>query len=269
LLKSLTYSVTFPSTGRTLAGQFDFRKGFGTITGRNESGKSLVIEMVRYCLFSSAALRGKAEDYKKLVASLIFVVKGNTYTVNRKNTGATFLRDGDQIAIGTRPVNEKVVGILGFGLEVFDVACVASQGELEKLGLMKPTERKRMVDSVVGLGVIEDLAKWVNDQALEKNREVDTIERISSPVVVSIAYTTLSKRPDSQSQRPSALTLPMSGLPPPGIGHTASTLRMAKLITAMLPLPFPVPRTPIANIANQNAQYREPFPMRAVPASDM
>jgi exonuclease SbcC len=152
--------------------------------------------MVRYCLFGSAALRGKAEDCKKLVASLIFVVKGNTYTVNRKNTGATLLRDGDQIAIGTRPVNEKVVGILGFGLEVFDVACVASQGELEKLGLMKPTERKRMVDSVVGLGVIEDLAKWANDQALEKNREA--IERICVEPIPALAPD--DYRPSSQVQ---------------------------------------------------------------------
>src|SRR5947207_4028933 len=133
LLKSLSYSTTFPSTGRTLSGQFDFRKGFGTITGRNEAGKSFVIEMVRYCLYGGAALRGKAEDYKKLVASLTIAVKGNTYTVNRKSTGATLFWDAEQIATGTRPVNEKINDILGFGLEVFDLACVANQGELERL----------------------------------------------------------------------------------------------------------------------------------------
>src|SRR5438552_12865978 len=136
VLKSLTYSTIFPSTGRTLSGQFDFKKGFGTITGRNEAGKSCVIEMVRYCLFGSAALRGKAEDYKKLAASLTFAVKGNTYTATRKSTGATLLRDSEQIATGTRPVNEKIIEILGFGLEVFDVACAANQGDLERLGAM-------------------------------------------------------------------------------------------------------------------------------------
>src|SRR5688572_11229891 len=114
MLKSLTYSVTFPSTGRTLSGQIDFRRGFGTITGPNEAGKSFVIEMVRYCLFGTAALRGKAEDYKKLVASLIFHVKSNTYSVNRKNTRATLHRGPEQIATGTRAVNEKIVEILGF-----------------------------------------------------------------------------------------------------------------------------------------------------------
>src|SRR5439155_11529584 len=126
----------------------------------------------------SAALRGKAEGYKKLAASLTFIVKDNTYAVNRKSTGATLFRDAEQIATGTRPVNAKILEILGFGLEVFDIACAANQGDLEKLGAMKPAERKRMVDSVVGLGVIDDLARWANDQALEKTREVETIERI-------------------------------------------------------------------------------------------
>ena len=36
---------------------------------------------------------------------------------------------------------------------------------------------------------------------------------------------------------PSALTLPMSGLPPPGMGQVVSTLRVAKSITETLPLP--------------------------------
>jgi DNA repair exonuclease SbcCD ATPase subunit len=64
MLTKLSYSVTFPTTGRTLAGEFDFEPGLGLITGANEQGKSLVIEVVRWCLFGSAALRGKAEDWR-------------------------------------------------------------------------------------------------------------------------------------------------------------------------------------------------------------
>jgi len=84
--------------------------------------------MVRYCLFGSAALVGKAEDYRKLMASLTFAVKGSTYVVHRKNSGATLFRNAEQIATGTRPVNEKIIETLGFGLEVFDVTCAANQG---------------------------------------------------------------------------------------------------------------------------------------------
>ena len=47
MLTKLSYSVTFPTTGRTLAGEFEFKPGFGLITGANEQGKSLIIEVAR------------------------------------------------------------------------------------------------------------------------------------------------------------------------------------------------------------------------------
>jgi hypothetical protein len=56
-------------------------------------------------------------------------------------------------------------------------------------------------------------------------------------VDVSIAYTRLSKRPDNQSAFPSALTFPMSGLPPPGTNQVTLTARVAKSITLTLPGP--------------------------------
>jgi hypothetical protein len=43
MLISLTYSNTFPSTGRTLEGNIQFNKGLGAICGRNEIGKSFIV----------------------------------------------------------------------------------------------------------------------------------------------------------------------------------------------------------------------------------
>ena len=42
MLNKLSYSVTFPTTGRTLAGEFEFKPGFGLINGANEQGKSVI-----------------------------------------------------------------------------------------------------------------------------------------------------------------------------------------------------------------------------------
>jgi DNA repair exonuclease SbcCD ATPase subunit len=92
-------------------------------------------------------------------------------------SSATLLRGSEEIAVGVRPVNAKIAQILGFGLEVFDIACIANQGDIEKLGTMKPAERKRMVDTVIGLQVIEELARWAGDEALALSREADAIER--------------------------------------------------------------------------------------------
>ncbi|WP_157385582.1 AAA family ATPase [Mesorhizobium sp. STM 4661] len=176
MLKNLTYSVTFPSTGRTLAETVEFKAGFGAITGPNESGKSFIIEMIRWLFFGTAALRGTVPDYKKLTGELTFTIRDVDYRVWRTITQAKVFRGKEQIAVGTKLVNAKIVELLTFGMDVFDIANVANQGDLEKLGSMKPTERKRMVDSVIGLGVIEDLAKSAGDEALALGRRADDLK---------------------------------------------------------------------------------------------
>jgi DNA repair protein SbcC/Rad50 len=177
MLTSLTYSNVFPSNGRTLEGNIQFQKGLGAITGPNEVGKSFIVEMIRFSLFGSAALRGKADGYRKLKAELAFTVKGQAYRVVRSGSSAMLFRGAEEIAVGVRPVNAKIVQILGFGLEVFDVASVCNQGDIEKLGSMRPADRKRMVDSVIGLNVIEQLGRWASDEALGLTREAEAIER--------------------------------------------------------------------------------------------
>lgn len=175
MLKQLEYSVTFPSTGRTLSEAVLFQGGFGAIVGPNESGKSMIIEMIRYCLFGSAALRGKAENYKNLQAKLSWDMKGSDYLVERTMTKAKLTRDGEVIAVGTSPVNQKIPTELGFGLAVFDMSCAANQNQLLKLGEMKPGERQRAVDSVIGVSALDDLAKWAGDEATAHRRAADDL----------------------------------------------------------------------------------------------
>jgi DNA repair protein SbcC/Rad50 len=115
MLTSLTYSNVFPSTGHTLEGNIQFQKGLGAICGKNESGKSFIVEVIRFSLFGSAALRGKADDYRKLRAELAFTVKGQAYRVIRSGSNAMLFRGAEEIAVGVRPVNAKIVQILGFG----------------------------------------------------------------------------------------------------------------------------------------------------------
>ena len=187
MLKQLEYTVTFPTTGKTLAENITFQKGFGTITGRNGAGKSSAVEFLRWCLFGSAALRGKGEDYRDLRAKLSLTIKGEDYEIERTRTSAMLRKGDDLIAAGTTPVNNKVVQLLGFGLAVFDIACVANQGELEKLGTMRPTERKQMVDSVIGLGVIEEMSRNAAQEALVLRREAAALaDNLVEPVAPTI-----------------------------------------------------------------------------------
>ncbi len=154
MLTKLSYSVTFPTTRRTLAGEFEFKPGFGLITGANEQGKSLIIEVVRWCLFGSSALRGKAENYKTLRA-MQFSARGQTYVVDRTFTTAKLMQGDAVLCSGTAQVNKHIPALLGFGLDVF--ACAANQGDIERLGNLRPAERKRMVDTVSASTGLEDV----------------------------------------------------------------------------------------------------------------
>lgn len=176
MITHITYEVTFP-TGRRLSANVSLNKGTTAVTGPNESGKSTLIEMIRFCLFGSAALRGVVDDYKTLKTSLNLVLKGEALVIERTVTNAKLFRGNEIIATGTRPVNEKIVALLGFGLDVFDVACVANQDEVLALGAMKPTERKRMVDQVIGLDRMDDLDKWASEQATLLNREITVLDK--------------------------------------------------------------------------------------------
>lgn len=176
MLRSLKYSVTFPTTGRTLSADLTLGPGFWAITGPNESGKSMIFEVARWLLFGSDALRGKADDYKTLKATGVFIIKGNEIEIDRTARGATMRRNGEAIATGTKPVNLKVIEELGFGLAVFDIANSINQGEVERLGEMRPAERKAMLDSVLGLGALDAVSKWAAEEARAIDKQVEIIQ---------------------------------------------------------------------------------------------
>jgi DNA repair exonuclease SbcCD ATPase subunit len=181
MLKHFSYSVKFPSTGKEFGATVDFENGLTVVTGSNEAGKSLILEMIRYTLFGKAALRGAAGDYKSLKTRLVFQTGGKEYQVTKTNTKEIIsYLGGEEIAVGSSILNAKIPEILGFGLKVFDTACSCNQGEIEALGNMKPTERKRMVDSVIGLTVLEDLETWTRGEANAENRTAEAL-RLNLP----------------------------------------------------------------------------------------
>ena len=241
MLKQLQYEVTFPSTGRTLSENIEFEKGFGAIVGSNGAGKSSVIEFLRWMLYGSAALRGKAEDYKTLKGKLDLTIRGVDYTIERSRSKATLSCGDELIASGTTPVNQKVAALMGFGLTVFDVACIANQGDIEKLGSMRPTERRQMVDSVIGLGIIDDLTKWAGDEALSLKREANTLaENLVKPVEPSkpTGYCSVDalKAVVDEKRQIQRQIITLEATPPAGPRPTDLSLNELKERAAVLPL---------------------------------
>lgn len=173
MLKTLHLKNCFTHHDRVI----HFDTGLTCITGPNEAGKSLLLEMIAYCKFGKVALRGDADDYRTLYAALDFEVKGVPYRVVRDRSKAMLYRDGVELATGTKPVNAAVARILGYDYTVYCMANLCAQGQIEALGSMRPAERKKAVDQTIGLSVLDDISKWCGDQALVYNREAETIER--------------------------------------------------------------------------------------------
>ncbi|KQS75060.1 hypothetical protein ASG32_08155 [Methylobacterium sp. Leaf361] len=146
------------------------------IVGPNEVGKSLCLEMIEFLLFGNKALRGAAADYKHLKASGTVLIRGERYYIERTAKNASLGTETGPLAVGTKPVNALLLKILGYGLDVFRVANVANQGDAERLSKMLPTERKAMVDKLIGADQIEAIASWCGEQALGLSREIAGLE---------------------------------------------------------------------------------------------
>lgn len=174
MIHQLTLKNCFSHRDRT----FQFSRGLTVITGPNESGKSLILEMIRFALFGSAALRGAADDYRKLEAILDFSVQGVGYQARRKGNRAWLFRAGEPLAEGIRPVNAAVRRALGYDMTVFDTANACNQGQIESLGAMSPAQRKHMVDQTVGLSLLESVGLWVGEQARLHEREAAAMARV-------------------------------------------------------------------------------------------
>jgi exonuclease SbcC len=177
MLSSIRITNSFAHADRFI----EFKPGMTTITGPNGIGKSEILTMIRWALFGTAALPTKAEDYKDTKVNLHFIVRDVPYRVDRTTVGAKLYREGELIALGTKPVNAKVVETFGYGLAVFDTANVANQGVIEALGAMMPAERKRLVDSTIGLNVLDDLVRYCTDEGGLLVRERATLLSTAVP----------------------------------------------------------------------------------------
>lgn len=178
----IRYDVRFAPTlqypeGRVFSREHDLKPGFGAIVGANEQGKSLILEFMRFLVFGAKALRGPTGDYGTLAVEGDLKLGDDHFKIERSISTAKLWLNGELVARGTTPVNNRLRERLGFGLNVFDVANSINQGEVEALSDMKPTERQKLIGGVVGLDKIDGLAVWANEQALGFEREATAIER--------------------------------------------------------------------------------------------
>ncbi|AJD82937.1 chromosome segregation protein [Achromobacter phage JWF] len=158
----------------------EFGEGQTAIIGKNESGKSVILEMIAFALWGVQALRVSATGYKKdLNVELEFTARGNRYRVERTLKNATIYDNaGEPMATGTKPVNQRIVELFGYGYPVYAMANACLQGQIEKLSDSLPAERKKLVDQTIGLHILDGIADDLGKEALEKRRRAEGMAEV-------------------------------------------------------------------------------------------
>lgn len=193
MIKQLSYDITF-ANGKGLKRDLTLAAGSWLITGKNEAGKSMNLELIAYTLFGGEALRGKSTDYKKIVSRLILTIRGQDYIIERtKSNGKVLAANGDVLAEGTKGVNAKVVGLLGYDLSVFKIAHWCAQGDIQALANMKPTERKAMVDNVSGLNQLDAMEIFLKETIKTYRDQLAAVEGVITKPMVPARPTGLNR----------------------------------------------------------------------------
>jgi DNA repair exonuclease SbcCD ATPase subunit len=172
MIQHLKGTATFKMSGATILVDFQPASGITAVVGHNGSGKTFTAsEFPRWLLFGSRALRGTLSTYSKLEGVGTFTIRGRSYTISRTPT-ETKITDGlAALAVGAEEVNRKVVELLGYPLEVFDLCNSVVQGRVNELGDLTPAKRKAMIDDVLRLTDVSVVEKACRDEANALRRE--------------------------------------------------------------------------------------------------
>lgn len=184
MLKTLSADIEFHNK-KTIKFSHSFLTGMTAITGPNESGKSLRLEMLRYSLFGAAALRRSISTYNKLNVSVELEINGVGYKITRDKSGAKLYVNGTVQATGTTPVNRAVLKIFGYNLEVFDIANVCLQDDITSMTKKTPAERKRMIDKTLGLDAVDTLLKNTSEELSAIRAVKSTLEAQLQGLVIT------------------------------------------------------------------------------------
>lgn len=182
--------------------KISFKDGINYIVGKNESGKTVVLNMIAYALFGSGALRGPASDYKKLFVSLSFKINNTHYIVERSTKDIIYEVVSEIIddkvdlklvekATGKSPVNLFISGILGYGLDVFNKMNFSQQLEGDSYANSKKSERLDLINKINGVDEANQLEKYLESKKRSYKSEIKGLDM--SSIVNNVEFTPNTK----------------------------------------------------------------------------
>jgi DNA repair exonuclease SbcCD ATPase subunit len=136
--------------------------GLNLVTGPNYTGKSTLLQAVRYALEGAAAIPGGkaiatqhgADDHE---VTLEFVVNGSDYSVSRSARKATLVRDGKVIAKSASAVTNHLTELLGMPNGLFSKLRYGKQKETEALLTLGAGELQKIIGEVSQVEIVNQV----------------------------------------------------------------------------------------------------------------
>ena len=204
-----------------LQDKMNFPDGRMLVHGRNESGKSTILEAIHYALYGFAlrpTKRAGKEDlicYGKpsAVIELEFSIDDAEYQVRREikrkgsNVHILNKRDGDgslsRVTTGATAVNSHILEILhGIDSDALLNSCLVEQKELGKLEASNKQDRIKAMSSLLNLEEFIDARDSIRkDRSNLDKTHSDTELRLQKAKMASEEYTEAETRKDQAEKR--------------------------------------------------------------------
>ncbi|MEM3839009.1 MAG: SMC family ATPase [Candidatus Micrarchaeaceae archaeon] len=145
-----------------------FARGTNILIGHMGAGKSSVLDAISFALFGtfpsmqhrrvniSEVIRNRPEQKEAASVTLDFDFEGSSYTVKRQISingaaKATLERNGEYLQSQPQRVTEEIEKILKVDYDLFSKAVYSEQNGLDYFLDLRPTERKKQIDELLGL----------------------------------------------------------------------------------------------------------------------
>lgn len=177
-----------------------FSDGVNYLTGKNECGKSELLDMIAYGLYGTVALRGAADTYKELSVTLRFNINSRLYKVVREKTDILYKihPDGteEKLVTSKTAVNNHIISLLGYNYDIFIKTNFCKQSDSELFNRMSKGDRLKFIDKISGIEEAKGFEKFLDDTKKDINSELkgvsysqgvlDTNEFVEDPELEAI-----------------------------------------------------------------------------------
>jgi len=173
-----------------------FDPKFTCITGKNGSGKSALIEAIRFVIGETSAKQMRAERFSDMLfsggngfrpasfaeVSLYLDNSDGGIPLNAKEVVITRRMDKEGKCTfyinGKRSSRQELIELIGSSRFSLGEYSFILQGEMDKLARMTPVERRQLLDEMAGVAEFEEkkAKAWQELQEVQKNLEVREAE---------------------------------------------------------------------------------------------